>query len=229
MKQAQKVGPARGIHSSSLRLDITLAKPSLLVESTVTQLSHSDLVSPIEMSTVLVTYCSIAGSTASIAERIAGDLRTRVSNVHGIDCMPIDMVAWPNSYRAIVVGSAVHAAAWLPTARRFLADHSEDFYPMPVYTFSVGAPAAMPKWLDHGHAGQLQEKEKLKLGEAISLASEHPMQHELFNGVTSKRGLSYTTAALWTCMGGRFGDFREWDKVDAFANGIAEDLEKREW
>ncbi|KAK4925008.1 hypothetical protein LTR49_008014 [Elasticomyces elasticus] len=184
------------------------------------------------MSTILVTYSSAAGSTASIAKQVATYLRTRFSEVHAIDCMPIEAVSWPNSYRAIVVGSAIHNGAWLPHARKFLVDHTDDLYPMPLYTFSVGAPSALPKWMKKVAASthnDLEEEEKLKIGKALSKTTGFPVKHELFNGVTSRQGMNWAMGLIFSCVGAQWGDFREWDKVAAFSEHIADDLQKREW
>ncbi|KAK3617123.1 hypothetical protein LTR56_025499 [Elasticomyces elasticus] len=184
------------------------------------------------MSSILVTYSSAAGSTASIADFIASNLRARFSAVHGIDCMAIEAVPWPNSYRAIVLGSAIHGGAWLPAARNFLVKHVDDIDPMPFYIFSVGAPTALPKWMKkvaaHAHS-DLEEKEKLMVGDAIALTMGHPVKHQLFNGVTDSKGMNWAMGIVFSCIGAQWGDFREWDKVIAFSRDIADDLQKREW
>jgi menaquinone-dependent protoporphyrinogen oxidase len=62
---------------------------------------------------VLVAYASAAGSTADIAERI-----TEIMRAAGCDvvCRPAGLDVGLAGFDALVLGSAVHDMAWLPSA-----------------------------------------------------------------------------------------------------------------
>ena len=62
---------------------------------------------------VLVSYATAVGSTAGIAERIADVLRTAGRDVV---CRPADPDLDLAGFDALVMGSAVHDMAWLPSA-----------------------------------------------------------------------------------------------------------------
>ncbi|WP_439657815.1 flavodoxin domain-containing protein [Lentzea sp. HUAS TT2] len=62
---------------------------------------------------VLVGYATAAGSTAGIADWIAGALRARG---HDVVVRSFDEVRGVSAYDAFVLGSAVHDQAW-PGAR----------------------------------------------------------------------------------------------------------------
>jgi menaquinone-dependent protoporphyrinogen oxidase len=64
---------------------------------------------------VLVSYATAAGSTAGIAERIAGVLRTASRDAV---CRPADPDPDLADFDALVLGSAVHDMAWLPRPSR---------------------------------------------------------------------------------------------------------------
>lgn len=62
---------------------------------------------------ILVTYASRAGFTAEVAQAIGKTLR---ENGLGVDVFPMQEVANLSAYRAVVAGSTIRAAKWLPEA-----------------------------------------------------------------------------------------------------------------
>ncbi len=163
----------------------------------------------------LVAYASRHGSTASIAERIAGRLRSAGDDV---DCRPMDEVTDLSGYDAVILGSALHDQAWLPEAMTFLARFADRLGPLPVWLFTVGMPEALPRRLQ-GWARMEEGQTAEKLSPLV-----RPKGHRLFSGVIRKDHLSGAGRVRFRMMGGRYGDFRDWDEIDRWADVVGEEL-----
>jgi menaquinone-dependent protoporphyrinogen oxidase len=164
---------------------------------------------------VLVGFATAAGSTEGIARRIAGIVR---GYGHEVETHNVDEVTDVSGYDAFVLGSAVHDQAWLPDAAAFLTRERQALSGKPVWLFSIGLPGAL-RWRMRKWAG-LEESVIL-----VGLAScVRPQAHRLFTGVVTRDAFGKVGAWKFRLMGGRFGDFRDWAAVDAWANQIAEDL-----
>jgi menaquinone-dependent protoporphyrinogen oxidase len=94
----------------------------------------------------LITYASEHGSTKEIAERINFVINAKTSP-QATECIPIEQIADLSKYSYIVVGSAVHGMRWLPIASSFLHNNAPALSNVPVWAFSVGSPAGLPKFL----------------------------------------------------------------------------------
>lgn len=164
---------------------------------------------------VLVAYASCHGSTAGIAERIAAGLR---SSGDTIDCRLMGEVSGLSGYDAVVLGSALHDQAWLPEAMAFLARFADGLEPVPLWLFTVGMPGALPRRLQ-GWARMEEGQTAEKLAPLV-----HPRGHHLFSGVIRKEHLSRAGRVRFRLMGGRYGDFRNWDEVDRWADALSDEL-----
>ncbi len=91
---------------------------------------------------ILVTYASRAGSTAGVAEAIGTTLAN--SGVQ-VEVLPMQDVTDLTPYRAVVAGSAIQAAQWLPEAMQFLQSHQAALAQKPFAAFLVCMTLAMPK------------------------------------------------------------------------------------
>ncbi|MFM9373181.1 flavodoxin domain-containing protein [Streptomyces sp. Da 82-17] len=165
--------------------------------------------------TVLVAYASAYGSTRSIARRLASRLAEDGVRAEARD---VESVHDLEAYEAYVVGSAVHGQAWLEPARRFVDSNLGVLKRRPVWVFSVGMPGAL-----RGPWKRLAPKEAPKLAESLPPAVEFH-DHRLFSGVVARPQLPRAARLLFRLMGGRFGDFRDWAAVDAWADEIAHEL-----
>jgi menaquinone-dependent protoporphyrinogen oxidase len=94
------------------------------------------------MSKILVTYASRAGSTAGVAEAIG---KTLTENGTQVDVLPMKDVRDLTPYWAVVAGSAIRGAKWLPEAMQFLQTHQVALSHKPFATFMVCITLAMPK------------------------------------------------------------------------------------
>lgn len=165
---------------------------------------------------ILVAYATCHGSTAEIAQRIAGGLQSPGDSV---ECLAMSDVSDLSGYDAVVAGSAIHDQEWLAEAADFMSRFASALAAMPVWLFSVGMPAALPKRIQ-GWA--MQEESQM----AAKMAGVGARGHRLFSGVVRREHLSQGGRAKFRLMGGRYGDFRDWEQIDAWSSVLAEDLHR---
>lgn len=155
---------------------------------------------------VLVTAGSKHGATAEIAEHIGGALAK-----HGIEVT----VAQPEQatsledYHAVVLGSAVYAGHWQKEAIR-LAERIGAADPRPlVWLFSSGPIGEPPK----------PEEDPVDI-EVISNTTS-AREHRVFAGKIDRSKLSLGERAIVTALRAPEGDYRNWEEITAWAEGIA--------
>ncbi|MBS2962083.1 flavodoxin domain-containing protein [Actinocrinis puniceicyclus] len=164
---------------------------------------------------VLVAYASAYGSTREIAERIGDVIRRSVPRV---DVRPIDQVTGLSHYDALVLGSAVHNQAWLPSAEDFVRRNAGLMSTKPLWMFSVGMPAAL-----RGPMRRIAATEEHKLLARFQGVVK-PAGHRLFSGVIAAHEISKTGRIIFLLMGGRYGDYRDWAAIERWADGIGRSL-----
>ena len=91
---------------------------------------------------ILVTFASRAGSTAGVAEAIGKTLAECGAQV---EVLPMQDITDLAPYRAVVAGSAIQAAQWLPEAMQFMQTHQAALSQKPFAAFLVCMTLAMPK------------------------------------------------------------------------------------
>ncbi len=165
---------------------------------------------------VLVAYASADGSTAEIAERIAGRLRGRG---HEAAAVPARAVGGIATYDAVVVGSAVHGREWLEDANTFVQRHRAALAERPMWVFSVGMPDALPRMFR-----KLARTEETAIVD--HLEGLVPEGHRLFSGVVKPGQFPLQSRIFLRLLGGRYGDFRDWAGINRWADGIARRLDR---
>ncbi|MFJ4692271.1 flavodoxin domain-containing protein [Streptomyces sp. NPDC088766] len=168
--------------------------------------------------TILVGHVSADGSTREIAERIAAGLR-RAGLV--AEARSLAEVADAGAYEAFVLGSAVHGQSWLPPAVDFLRDNLDVLRVRPVWIFSVGMPDAL-----RGPFRRMGPKEVPVIEKGLPAGLGY-RDHRLFSGVVTAARLPRTGRIVFRLMGGRFGDYRDWDAIDAWTARTAAALKGR--
>lgn len=164
---------------------------------------------------VLVGYATAHGSTREIADRIAVRL-----NEAGLEAeaRPMDTVDDADAYGAYVLGSAVHGQSWLDPAKDFWRRNGGVLRSRPIWIFSVGMPAAL-----RGFWKRLGPKELPVI--ARSLPNDvSAREHRLFSGVISRDQIPFIGRLAFHLLGGRFGDYRDWAAIEAWAMNIAHEL-----
>jgi menaquinone-dependent protoporphyrinogen oxidase len=180
--------------------------------------SEPELGDPTMTHRVLVAYASKAGSSVGVAEAIGQTLAEHGARV---DVRQAKTVTNLRAYDAVVAGSAIRGASWLPEAMQFLETHRAALAGKPFAAFMVCITLAMPgaeKYRD-GVAGWL----------APVRALARPVSEGLFAGV-----LDYSKLALMDGLKMRAlsaatrtpeGDYRDWDAIRAWARDLAVTLQ----
>jgi menaquinone-dependent protoporphyrinogen oxidase len=83
---------------------------------------------------ILVVYASKCGSTGQVAKAIGQTLANTGATV---DVRPVKDVGDLSAYRAVVLGSAIRQAKWLPEAVKFVAAHQPALSRVPTAYFTV--------------------------------------------------------------------------------------------
>jgi menaquinone-dependent protoporphyrinogen oxidase len=161
--------------------------------------------------TVLVAYASKHGSTAGIAEAIADAL---VDHEVKAEAKSVDTVDDLGPYEAVVLGSAVYAGSWMREAVSFAERHADVLARMPVWLFSSG-----PLGEDVEDA-EVQPRQLPELRRTIA-----PRDHRVFFGALDANMLGFAERMITKAVKAPVGDFRDWDAIRAWAEGVAEELE----
>lgn len=160
---------------------------------------------------VLVIVASRHGATKEIAsviaeELILGDLDTSlvspgdVKSLEGVD--------------AVVLGSAVYMTQWLEEGRNFIAHFTDELRKRPLWAFSCGL-AGVP-------SGNVQDPRRI----GPALLSINPIDHQTFKGKLEFTNLTLRERSVARLGNAPEGDYREWDKVRAWARQIVADLKE---
>ena len=175
---------------------------------------------------VLVAYASKYGSTKGIADFIGDKLRQK----WGMDVDVHEAAAVKNveDYDAFVVGSAVYMFHWMKEAKHFLSKNSVILSSHPVWLFSSGPVGTQTK--DAKGRDVLEVAGPKELDELKSLAK--PRDHRVFFGALDGSRLTGTTGFFYRMARKSEearesmpeGDFRDWKKIEAWIDGIAESL-----
>ena len=92
------------------------------------------------MDKILVTYASRTGTTKGVAEAIGNIL---MKDGFQVETLPMEDVKDLAGYCAVVAGSAIQSAQWLPEAFEFVRKNQAALQKLPVAMFSVCMTLAM--------------------------------------------------------------------------------------
>src|ERR1700726_4697286 len=160
--------------------------------------------------TLLIAYASKHGSTQEIAERIAEKLRQLGKQA---ETRSVDAVSDPESYEALVIGSAVYYGSWLKEATEWVRRNRAILAARPVWLFSSG-----PLGTEVQDA-EPQPKEIVEFREMLV-----PRDQRIFFGALDHSRLSFAERMMVKAVRSPEGDFRDWQAIEAWAASIARDL-----
>jgi menaquinone-dependent protoporphyrinogen oxidase len=163
---------------------------------------------------ILVTYATRNGATAGVAEAIGKTLAESGGLV--VDVLPVLEVKDLAPYDAVVVGSAIQSARWLPEALHFIQAHRAELTRRPFAAFQVCMTLAMIKGDYHTTVAQWMQPVRDLVP---------PVSEGLFAGVLDiskvpslgdriKFRLS-VLVGVWT-----EGDHRDWAAIRAWAAAL---------
>lgn len=158
---------------------------------------------------VLVSVASRHGATWEIGEVIAEVLAGRGLDV---ETRAPEDVATLDGFDAVVLGSAVYLAHWMPSARDLADRETFALRQRPVWLFSSGL-AVQPA------ASANSPHELLALREQLGARG-----HRSFRGRLDRSLLTFTERAAIAGARAREGDHRDMASVRAWATEVADDL-----
>jgi menaquinone-dependent protoporphyrinogen oxidase len=158
---------------------------------------------------VLVLHASEAGSTTQIAEAVAETLRARGLDA---DLRPVSESGDLAPYGAVVLGSAVYAGRWRPDAVDFLRRRAAELAARRVWLFQSGPLDRSP-----GATDMAPPKNIAALAERIGTRGV-----VTFGGRLAEDAKGFVAHAM--VRRGAAGDFRDFDAIRAWANGVAREL-----
>ncbi len=173
---------------------------------------------------VLVAYASRHGATRGIAERIALTLQNAGLQV---TCRPVGEVERIDGYDAFVIGSAAYMYHWLKEASLFVRRHRAVLGSRPVWLFSSG-PLGTAEVAPDGRDVRVSAMPK---GLAELAIDVHARDERVFFGAYDPGAppIGLAERLMRLMPAGRealpTGDFRDWAEIEAWAAGIARDLQ----
>jgi menaquinone-dependent protoporphyrinogen oxidase len=169
------------------------------------------------VSSVLIAYASKYGSTKEIAEHIALVLRREGFEVTVSDAEAVSSL-YP--YNAVIIGSALYFDNWLPAASELLESFQDDLARKDVWLFSSGITGEgdFEKVIDWSYPEALKDVIKTIKPKAITL----------FGGKVDSNQLSLEDWLVNPGVRVEVGDYRNWVKIEAWAQTIADTLRGKE-
>ncbi|KAK5656470.1 hypothetical protein OQA88_4853 [Cercophora sp. LCS_1] len=166
---------------------------------------------------VLIAIATAHNTTTDIAHRVAARLRTHVTgpvDVLNISDIPADTLP---QYKAVVIGSAIHAGSWLSPARKFIQKEQKVLSGRPVWAYSVGVPGNE----------KYKEDERVKIEKEVRKCVPALKGHVLFEGRVERDHLPWPVNKIFSLFPNvwRFGDFVQWDLVEGWADEVGQAME----
>jgi menaquinone-dependent protoporphyrinogen oxidase len=161
---------------------------------------------------VLVTYASKMGSTQEIAEAIGRELETFGMQVTLAPCA--EDVS-PNEFDGVIIGSAIYTRRWLKAATKYLKRHRRSL-------------DRHRTWLFHsGPCGEGAREEQVRAPKAVErVIGPIGLSAPVTFGGRLDRAHAIGPVSRWMAADGPLsGDFRDWDRIRAWASDIARQLD----
>jgi menaquinone-dependent protoporphyrinogen oxidase len=163
----------------------------------------------------LVAYASGFGTTKEIAEEIG-----KVLSEHGldVDVRAVDDVKDLSRYHAIVLGASIRGGSLLPQAMDFLSRHHKALSKIPTAVFVVSL--TMQK--DTEENRRIVASWLHPLREIVK-----PIREEYFAGRLALKELPFAEPLLRELISQPEADWRDWDKIRAWARNLVPVLSER--
>ncbi|WP_290057922.1 flavodoxin domain-containing protein [Amycolatopsis solani] len=165
------------------------------------------------MSVVLVAYAGRHGGTRQIAEVIAAELGGSGLTVDVRDAAD---VAGVEDYAAVVIGSALYYHRWRPEAVRLLERNARALAERPVWLFHSGP----------GGPNAAGQQVSLPANVALLAARIDAERTATFGGRLAPATVHGLIPRL-LASGSRAGDFRDWDRIKAWARDVGRRVRTR--
>jgi menaquinone-dependent protoporphyrinogen oxidase len=168
---------------------------------------------------VFIGYASAHGSTAEVAREIGNVLEERGIQVTTANISEVNHV---NTYDAYILGSAIHAGAFLPEMKQFLKSGVEAIGSHPLYCFVTCIRVLEQYGLEHVLEFYMMPEllQNYDVRDRMAFAGKLDLDNTDWNE-------RWTLAARYdgSSWPSNFdGDFRDWGKVRQWASKIADEL-----
>ena len=168
---------------------------------------------------VLIAYASMSGSTGGVAEAIG---RTLCDSGARVDVRLVDSVRELESYDAVVVGSAIRSDKWLSDAKKLVETNRRVLAGKPVAYFLTCLTLVNP-------AEEARRKALAFLDPVLNDVPEvQPVDIGLFAGELDYSKLSWMVSLVMKQKmkdkGITEGDYRNWDAIRSWAEGLRSPL-----
>jgi menaquinone-dependent protoporphyrinogen oxidase len=165
---------------------------------------------------VLVAYASKYGATAEIAEKIGQVLKHEGLQA---DVLPVKKVKHLADYKNVVIGSAMYIGMWRREAVNFLKKNEKLLAERKVWIFSTGPSGK-------GDPAELLKGIIVPQGVKPILDRIKPQDITVFGGSLNPDKMNGIEKWMVKMVKGETGDFRDWDAINKWAKGIAEQLKR---
>lgn len=167
---------------------------------------------------ILVAYASKYGSTREIAKKIGEDLRSAGLEV---DIRPVAQVTSIDPYGAVILGSAVYIGKWVKEAEVFIKANEKALTDRSVWLFSSGPSG-------EGDPNVLVGGDLVPPNVKPVIDRIHPQKVVLFHGnIDLNKVNPIEKWAVKSIVKKPFGDYRDWQMIRAWTDGIASALFSR--
>jgi menaquinone-dependent protoporphyrinogen oxidase len=154
---------------------------------------------------ILITYASKRGSTGEVAEAI-GKTMARIGA--RVDLLPLKKVTGLSGYQAVLIGSAIRVAKWLPEAVDFVSENRAALQRVPTAYFTVCMTLAEDTPANQTRAAGFLEPVRTMLA---------PVAEGYFAGKVDPKTLSFLENTMLKAKNVPQGDFRDWSKITSWA------------
>ena len=164
---------------------------------------------------ILVAYASKYGATKEIAEKI-GEVLTR--NGEKVEVFPAEMVKDLTRFEAVILGSAIYVGKWPKESAQFLRVNEKSLADRQCWVFSSGPSG-------EGDPVALVEGKLVPSDLQATIDRIHPHDVTVFNGNVNPEKLNAIEKwAIKSVVKKPFGDYRNWDAIESWADRIAATL-----
>jgi menaquinone-dependent protoporphyrinogen oxidase len=163
----------------------------------------------------LVVYATRFGSTAGVAEAVGRELRAQGLEV---DVFPAERAPRAEGYDAVVVGSAIYNARWMPEAFSYVEHNHDAIDSIPSAFFQV--------CLSVLHAGSTKQRIiDAWMDPAVKLAP--PVSAATFAGALDRGNLKGSQRLLVWMSRIEDGDYRDWDAIREWSASLGKTLAEK--
>ena len=170
---------------------------------------------------ILVTYSTMTGSTKGVSEAIG---KTLSDLGESVDVIPMRDVKDLTSYKAVIAGSAIQAAKWLPEATDFIQTYKQDLKQKQFAAFLVCMTLAMPKeesYRDHVTSWLEPIRHQVT-----------PISEGFFTGILDIKKIPSFADRIKFRLSVMFGvwkegDHRDWDAIQNWTRNLKSILDKK--